>query len=375
MNGDSPMTTLTKKWTLVPSEAAIQLPPAALDHITSMYVDGGVGGALGAVEPRQEKLRWATDTHAGRGRGYQASDLIDPTGSFGDDSSVDFLNLRVEKSDQERRARAKVAGEVFTPPFVVNRMLNSVDSPLLAVDSFFNVENPDDNESWITCSSRIEFASDTVDGMPAWERYVLSPRIEVACGEAPFLASAYNATTGTHIPIRDSAGVLNRIGILDRKFRVLFENVQDPFEWLNYAYGIIQSTYAFELQGDSLVLARLNMLNCFFDYLQDFSRHGIDEDGAPVGSRMREVIESRAHHRGGLVGYHGSSYMEFLATDVLSSISQTTFQMDGLSGVVPFTCSESCAACSAKSASSKLAHNGLVPVVWQNGEPERFELN
>lgn len=51
-----------------------------------------------------------------------------------------------------------------------------------------------------------------------WKDYVKSKRLEVACGEAPYLVSRYDATTACPIPIS------HRVGILDRKFRVIDEN-------------------------------------------------------------------------------------------------------------------------------------------------------
>ena len=53
-----------------------------------------------------------------------------------------------------------------------------------------------------------------------WERYVDSRRLEITCGEAPYLVSRYDAETGEVIPIRE------RIGLLDRKLRVVGENTR-----------------------------------------------------------------------------------------------------------------------------------------------------
>jgi hypothetical protein len=51
--------------------------------------------------------------------------------------------------------------------------------------------------------------------------------------------------------------IKNRIGILDRKLRVINENVDSrESEWLKASQIAYKNTYAFEWQGDSLLLAR-----------------------------------------------------------------------------------------------------------------------
>ena len=42
-----------------------------------------------------------------------------------------------------------------------------------------------------------------------------APRLEMTCGEAPYLVSLYDTTSGERIPTRQ------RIGLLDRKLRVV----------------------------------------------------------------------------------------------------------------------------------------------------------
>ena len=93
-------------------------------------------------------------------------------------------------------------------------------------------------------------------------QYVQSRRLEVTCGEAPFLASRYDAATGEMIP------VARRIGILDRKLRVVSENVTTEDEWRKYATHAVQSTYGYEYQGDNLLLARVNLLLTYAEHLQ-----------------------------------------------------------------------------------------------------------
>ena len=92
-----------------------------------------------------------------------------------------------------------------------------------------------------------------------WKHYIRDTRLEVACGEAPYIASRYDSTTGEFIPVEQ------RIGILDHKLRVINENVDSTGEWLKAAQTAFKNTYAFEWQGDSLLLAREAMLATFIE--------------------------------------------------------------------------------------------------------------
>ena len=62
-----------------------------------------------------------------------------------------------------------------------------------------------------------------------WQGYVDSRRLEITCGEAPYLVSRYDVSTGELI-----VPPLRRIGILDRKLRVVNENTDTYEEWLRW---------------------------------------------------------------------------------------------------------------------------------------------
>ena len=112
---------------------------------------------------------------------------------------------------------------------------------------------------------------------PAWVQYVQSRRLEVTCGEAPFLASRYDAATGEMIP------VARRIGILDRKLRVVSENAATEEEWLKFATHAVQSTYGYEYQGDNLLLVRVNLLLTYAEHLQArWQRKPTEEEMQPI---------------------------------------------------------------------------------------------
>ena len=59
-----------------------------------------------------------------------------------------------------------------------------------------------------------------------------------------------------------------RIGLLDRKLRIVNENVDSEPEWMHWAEIAFQSTYGFEWQGDNVLLARENLLLSFIDYYE-----------------------------------------------------------------------------------------------------------
>ena len=78
------------------------------------------------------------------------------------------------------------------------------------------------------------------------------------------MVSRYNAATGELIEPPK-----HRIGLIDRKLRIVDENTSDKNEWLKWAKRAFQSSYGFEYQGDSLLIARINCIMTFYDYYVD----------------------------------------------------------------------------------------------------------
>lgn len=165
---------------------------------------------------------------------------------------------RMMKQAGAQQERTRKKGEVFSPAWVCNKMNNALDmdwfGPEAAQNGPFTLELP---QGWQTVAAPVPF-----DEKRTWKRYVDSRRLEIACGEAPFLASRYDAASGE--PIR----VGERIGILDRKLRVVSENAADEDEWVRWAVRALQATYGYEYQGDNLLLARTNLLLTFTEHLQ-----------------------------------------------------------------------------------------------------------
>lgn len=170
-------------------------------------------------------------------------------------ANEDMIQPRVSKSLEQQAERTRKKAEVFTPSWICNKMNNHCDTEWFGRESVFNVE---DGQSWNPTTDKIKF-----NEPKEWQKYVDSKRLEITCGEAPYIVSRYDTTTGEIIPIT------MRIGILDRKMRIVNENTDDEKEWLKWAYRAFQSVYGYEFQGDNLLIARINLLNTFVDYMQD----------------------------------------------------------------------------------------------------------
>lgn len=242
----------------------------------------------------QKNIFWATDTYEHLGEEYTynspiTSDLI--TGQNGD-----VIMPRVHKDQVLQKTRSKEMAEVFTPSWVCNAQNNLIDEAWFGQKEIFNREitNSDGTKSWQTRLEKIKFPKGKT-----WRHYIRDTRLEVACGEAPYITSRYDSTTGEFISVE------KRIGILDRKLRVINENVDSTGEWLKAAQTAFKNTYAFEWQGDSLLLAREAMLASFIEnYTHKFEKE--------------PLLKS----------------IQFIAY----IISWNVWQMDGLKGVIPNTC-------------------------------------
>lgn len=258
----------------------------------------------------KKNIIWATVHYQNKGLGYSITDEIKPCHLNG---KVRAIRPRIEKTKAEQTKRSKNNAEVFTPSWIVNKQNNLADNAWFGRENRFNTENPDN--SW-SPTEKVTF-----DGDKTWTDYVGDIRLEVCCGEAPYLVSRYDTVSGEAIENK------NRIGLLDRKFRVINENVTSDEEWLDYAIKAIKSVYGYEFQGDNLLIARENVLLDFVDY----------------------YFERFAKLPG-----------EDLLIEVATIISWNLWQMDGLKYVVPFSC-----------------HNEVEKVVQLTlfGEPEEPKLD
>lgn len=223
---------------------------------------------------------------------------------------------------------------------------NLVDDEWFGHKGVFNVEK---EKSWETTKEKIQFSDEKGK---TWQDYVSSNRLEITCGEAPYITSRYDAVTGEYIDVP------NRIGLLDRKLRVVNENTEFREDWLKWATVAVQSSYGFEWQGDNILIARENLLFTVAEHYEfNFGEKLSTQD---------------------LIGF-------------AKVIAWNIWQMDGLKFVVPNSCcteeiveedlfdchviSKPCEGCKlGYGEKSYFKHNGIYCIIrdWKTNENIRF---
>ena len=158
---------------------------------------------------RKRNIIWATDAYKGR-------DWESPVCQ----SAVSAIRPRAFKEDAEKQSRVKTHAEVFTPFEVVSQMTETL------------WEDPEGRDKTY---------------------------LEIACGEAPFITSRYDTATGNPIPLE------KRVGILDRKLQEVGKTAEGDEDWIEKAEAALKSVYGYEFQGDSLFIARVNVLDAFLE--------------------------------------------------------------------------------------------------------------
>ena len=230
-----------------------------------------------------DNIIWATDAYSDLGEGFGRTDPI--TTNLLIDSGSFAIQNRASKESNDQSDRTRQHAEVFTPFWIVNMMNNYADEEWFGRKNIFNIDS--------TPTLQVDFPENK-----SWQSYVDSDRLEITCGEAPFLVSRYDVESGEIIPVK------RRIGILDRKLRVVSENTDNEIEWLEWAKVAFQSTYGYEFQGDSLLIARINLLMTFRDYMFD------------KWNREPAIDEYRK---------------------IANIIAWNIWQMDGLTGTIPYS--------------------------------------
>lgn len=211
----------------------------------------------------QKNILWGTKSYESLGKEYKEKSQITPELITG--SQAFIIRPRIQKELAEQRARTKRKAEVFTPIWIVKKQND------LADENF---------HTW------------------SLTEYLALNWLEITCGEAPYMASRYDTVTGETIPIA------NRVGFVDRKLQRINQEINEENEWLHLAKKAYQASYGYEFQGDSLLLARENLLYTFIDYyLEKFGKE----------PSMDEKIE------------------------IAKIVSYNVFQMDGLKYIVPLT--------------------------------------
>ena len=236
-------------------------------------------------------IKWHTDTYRELGTGYQPDDPITPDAIL----NPEFKLLpRAARSIETNKKRTRKSAEVATPYKIVKQMLNAVD------EDWFGYRNP-----FGSLRKPVRFPEDKTP-----MDYIQSKRLEITCGEAPFLVTRYDASTGKKIPLKQ------RTGVFDRKMRIVNEHFDADWRdgdsklpnnssWENKSFEALRSVYGYDLSGDNVLTARLNVLMDYEDYVSDRFN----------GSRITDE------------GYG----------NLLTTIRWNIWQMDGLTGMVPGT--------------------------------------
>jgi hypothetical protein len=220
-------------------------------------------GVLLKDQTTGKNIFWATDNYEDFGKGYKYFSPIKIESITTKNNKI--ITPRILKNKNILNGRIKNMAEVFTPAWVCNSQINQIDEAWFQKKGLFNIEIPNviNGLKWKTNNKKIVFPKNK-----SWVDYIKDKRIEIACGEAPYITSRYDTTTGNFIPLN------NRIGILDRKLRVINENAHNIKDWINAVNTAYQNTYAYEWQGDSLLLAREAMLYSFIEnHIFKFKKH------------------------------------------------------------------------------------------------------
>ena len=232
-----------------------------------------------------KRIIWATDGYSEYGENYCDRFEITP-GALAGINPV-LIQPRAFKALETQQQRTKSKAEVFTPSWIVNKMVNHLDEEWFGRSDVFNIEK---DQTWEMETEKVDFQG------KKWKDYVDRSVLEITCGEAPFIVSRYNASTGEIIPVEA------RIGILDRKLRIVTENTDNEEDWVKWAKRAYESVYGYEYQGDNLLIGRINLLMTFVDYYQSIWNKEADNN---------------------------------LLTAIANIITWNFWQMDGLSGTVP----------------------------------------
>lgn len=212
----------------------------------------------------KKNIIWANENYIQHGfKYYSAKSQMKPNLITGERGQL--IKPRALKSRELQKERTKSKAEVFTPTWVVKKQNDEVDK---------------------------DYQNDTL------ETYVKRTWIEITCGEAPYMTTRYDMETGDIIPFEE------RVGFVDRKLKRINSEVEDKAEWQRLVEEAFKSSYGFEWSGDSLLLARENLLYTYRDYYyakwSEEPLYGLFEDIAEI-------------------------------------ISYNVFQMDGLKYIIPLS--------------------------------------
>ena len=172
-----------------------------------------------------KNIVWASPSYEGMGKPFCADQPIKKNLIIGPYDSI--IQPRVEKNKRNQELRTRKRGEVFTPPWLVDKQVSIVLDEI---------------------------------GVISFESFIALRWLELACGEGPYIVTRYDSITGDIIPVD------KRVGFLDRKLQRIAEQSNTEKEFIKWSKIAYESSYGYELQGDSLLLARENLLLSFCEH-------------------------------------------------------------------------------------------------------------
>lgn len=214
----------------------------------------------------KKNIVWATHSYELLGKGFAPSNRITPSRVTG--AYANLIQPRSEKSKYEQKDRTKIRAEVFTPTWLVEKQNGYVEAELEALDL---------------------------------KDYIQVRWLEITCGEAPYMVTRYDTVTGEEIPLSE------RVGFVDRKLQRISREVSNEATFYELVKKAYRASYGYEYQGDSLLLARENLLATFEDYYL-----------AKIGNQP--TLEQKK--------------------EIATIISYNVFQMDGLEKNSPYSASQ-----------------------------------
>jgi len=213
---------------------------------------------------KKKNIIWANENYVRFGsKAYSATAQMLPelvTGQMGN-----IIKPRALKSKEMQKERTKSKAEVFTPIWIVKKQNDEIEK---------------------------DYINDDL------ETYVKRTWLEITAGEAPYMATRYDMETGEIVPIAE------RVGFVDRKLKRINIEINDKAEWQRLVVEAYKASYGFEWSGDSLLLARENLLYTYRDYY------------------FQKWLQEPTYG---------------LFVDIAKIISYNLFQMDGLKYIIPLT--------------------------------------
>ena len=205
----------------------------------------GVLDTLFVDKTTKKHILWGTNAYRAYGERYaQDSEIFVTLVLF---NSFDVIKTRARKAVEQQVDRTKLHGEVATPLWVCNKMIDAIDCDWFGIEKL-------PNDAWQHIDTLFQSTK------KSWMKYVDNKRLEITCGEAPYLIQRYDGTNGNMIPVEE------RTGILDRKLHAVSAYAATQEKWIHWATRALEATFGYEYQGDNLLIARVNVIKTIIEF-------------------------------------------------------------------------------------------------------------